>query len=226
MSGGNTFNAVAGAVLASVLGVMGIGLGAESLFHAHYPEKAGFAPDAVFDSGGGGPAAPVGPPDFGVVFADAARFAELVARGEKAVGQCGACHTFDAGGANKTGPNLHDVFGRRAASHGGFTYSAAMQGHNVTWSYMTLNDFLQAPSTTVRGTAMQFGGMRRPEDRMAVIAYLRSISPHDMPLPAPLPQPEATGGAAPATGQGESVPAGQQPNPPTQPDAAKAKSGH
>ena len=223
MSGGNTFNAVAGAVLASVLGVMGIGLAAEGIFHTSYPEKAGFAPDAVFDNGGGGPVAPAGPPDFGTVFADPARFQELAAKGQKAIGQCGACHTFEAGGATKTGPNLHDVFGRQAASVGGFNFSDAMKGHNVTWSYMTLNDFLQSPSTTVRGTAMQFGGLRRPDDRLAVIAYLRSISPHDMPLPAPLPQPEASG-TAPATGEGPDVPAGQQPQP-TQTEPAKAK-GH
>ena len=73
-----------------------------------------------------------------------------------------------------------------------------MRDHHVTWSYLSLNDFLQSPGTVVRGTKMTFAGIRRPEERMAVIAYLRSISPHNEALPAPLP--EAAPAEAPAEG--------------------------
>ena len=232
-----SFNSIAGAAIASVLGVMVIGLGAQSLFHTSYPEKAGFAPDATFDTAGGGPATPAGPPDFGRVFADEAQLADLVARGQRAVGVCASCHAFEEAAGNKTGPNLHDVFGRPAHAHPGFDYSPGMQGHNVTWSYLTLNEFLTSPSVAVPGTKMAFAGLRRPEDRMAVIAYLRSISPHSEPLPAPLPETPAApaeGGATPAA-EGATTPATQTPNPPTsnalsQPGAAQTttatKTGH
>jgi cytochrome c len=197
------FNSIAGAVLASVLGVMGVGIAADQLVHPNYPEKAGFLPEVTLETGGG-PATPAGPPDFGRLFADQAQLTELVARGERVVAQCRSCHTFEAGGANGIGPNLHDVFGRQVASHGGYEYSEAMQGHGGAWDYLALNDFLRSPAQTVRGTKMAFAGLRNEQERVAMIAYLRSISPNNVPLPAPLPE------AAPAEGapaEGEATPA-------------------
>ncbi len=185
------FNSIAGAAIAAVLGVMGVGVLADAVVRSHYPEKAGFLPDVQLEAGGAGPAEPSGPPDFGRLFADPAQLQELVARGERVSSQCASCHTFDDGGPNRVGPNLHDVFGRPAASHAGFEYSEAMQAHDVTWDYLTLNDFLHAPSTAVRGTKMAFAGLRGDQDRVAMIAYLRSISPHDVALPAPLPEAAA-----------------------------------
>jgi cytochrome c len=174
-------------------------------------------PDVQLDApgGGGGPAAPEGPPDFGTLFADATVYADLVARGERAMAQCSSCHTWDAGGANRIGPNLHDAFGRVAGTHAGFDYSPAMVEHGGVWDYLTLNNFLRSPAAEVRGTKMAFAGMRREEDRVAVIAYLRSISPNQVPLPAPLPPPEevvpaegaAPEGEAPAPVEGAAAPA-------------------
>lgn len=186
------FNSIAGTVLASVLGVMAVGVGADAIVQSHYPEKAGYLPEVVVEtgSGGGAPEAPAGPPDFGRLFADEAGLAELVARGERVMGQCAACHTFDAGGANRTGPNLHDVFGRQVASYAGFQFSDPMQAHGGSWDYLALNDFLRSPGSVVRGTRMTFAGLRNEQDRVAAIAYLRSISPNSVPLPAPLPEAE------------------------------------
>ena len=190
-------NSIFGAVLASVLGVMGVGVAADMIVESNYPEKAGFLPEvAVGASGGGGPATPAGPPDFGRIFADPAQLAELVTRGERVHAQCVACHNFDAGGSNGIGPALHDVFGRAVGSHGGFAYSEAMAGHGGTWDYLTLNDFLTSPARYVAGTKMAFAGLRNEQDRVAVIAYLRSLSPNQVPLPAALP--EAAPAEAPA----------------------------
>ncbi len=194
-------NTIIGAVLASVLGVMGIGELANGVVHPNYPEKAGYAPP-VAETASGGAAEEVRPPDFGLVFADAAQLADLIARGERSIAACRSCHTFEAGGANGTGPNLHDAFGRPVASHAGFAYSDAMAAHGGAWDYSALDSFLLSPSRDVPGTKMVFAGFRRPEDRMAVIAYLRSISPNDVPLPAPLPPVET---AAPAEGAEDST---------------------
>ena len=38
------------------------------------------------------------------------------------------------------------------------------------------------------------------QDRVGIIAYLRSISPNNVPLPAPLPEAAPAEGAAPADG--------------------------
>lgn len=195
-------NSIAGALLAAVLGVMGVGVLADAVVHPNYPDSPAFAPEVTATPGGGGPAAPAGPPDFGRLFADAAGLETLIARGEAVHRQCVSCHTFDAGGANGTGPNLHDVFGRAVASHAGFNYSDPMRAYGGTWDYMRLNDFLRSPSGAVRGTAMAFAGLRNDQDRVAMIAYLRSISPNSVPLPAPLPEaaPAESAEGAPAEG--------------------------
>jgi cytochrome c len=202
MSGDLRTNSILGAVLGSVLGVMAIGVFASGVVHPNYPEKAGYLPEvSAEDTGAGGPAAPAGPPDFGRLFADPAQLAALVSHGQQVTQVCGACHDFTAGGPNRTGPNLHDVFGRHSASHPGFDYSDAMKAHNVTWDYLTLNDFLTSPGSVVRGTKMAFAGIHNENDRVAAIAYLRSISPNNVPLPAPLPQAApAAAGTATTTG--------------------------
>lgn len=199
-------NSILGAGLAAVLGVMLVGIGAETLVHPNYPEKAAYLPDVVIESGGG-PAAPAGPPDFGRLFADPAGLQELITRGERVHAQCVSCHNFDAGGPNAIGPNLHDVFGRPVASHAGFEYSEAMHGHGGSWDYLALNEFLTSPSTVVRGTKMAFAGIRNDQDRTALIAFLRSISPNNVPLPAPLPEAAAPEGDAAATTTEAAAPA-------------------
>lgn len=204
-------NSVFGVVLGSVLGIMAVGVAADTIVHPNYPEKAGYLPEVQLDAPGGGPAEPAGPPDFGRLFADAAGLQELIARGERTAAQCRACHTFEAGGANGIGPNLHDAFGRAVASHGGFAYSEAMAAHGGAWDYLALNDFLRSPAQNVRGTKMAFAGLRNDQDRVAMIAYLRSISPNNVALPAPLPEaaPATAEGAAPA--EGEAAPAAPPP---------------
>lgn len=197
-------NSIAGAVLASVLGVMAVGVGADTIVHANYPETPGYLPEVTIETGGGGSSEPAGPPDFGRLFADDAQLQDLIARGERVVAQCRACHTFEAGGANGIGPNLHDAFGRAVASHAGFDYSDAMEAHGGRWDYLALNDFLRSPASDVRGTKMAFAGLRNDQERVGMIAYLRSISPNSVPLPAPLPEPAdeaAEGDAAPAEGE-------------------------
>ncbi len=50
------FNSIAGAVLASVLGVMVVGIGADAIVRPNYPEKAGYLPEIVAEAPTGGPA--------------------------------------------------------------------------------------------------------------------------------------------------------------------------
>ncbi|MBX3511673.1 MAG: cytochrome c family protein [Hyphomonadaceae bacterium] len=190
------FNSIAGAALASVLGVMAIGVAADTIIHPNYPHTPGFAPEVQIEAPSGGAQAPAGPPDFGRLLADQAALPDLIARGERVSAQCRSCHTFDAGGANGVGPNLHDAFGRAVASHAGYTYSEGMQAHGGSWDYIALNDFLLSPSRATPGTKMAFAGLRGEQDRIGIIAYLRSISPNNVPLPAPLPQAAPADGAA------------------------------
>ena len=95
-----------------------------------------------------------------------------LARGQLLSFACAACHTFDAKGATLVGPNLHGVFGRRAAAVAGFDYSPALAGSGLVWTPVSLEAWLNEPASFVAGTKMAFTGYRSPDDRRDLIAYL------------------------------------------------------
>lgn len=125
------------------------------------------------------PSAPAAPIDIGALLASAD-----AAAGKDKARACTSCHDFAAGGPNRIGPNLWGVVGRDVASHGGFAYSPAMSAQPGTWTYQFLFDYLASPARTVPGTKMSFAGLRRPEDRAAVIKYLATLGSAP-PMPAP-----------------------------------------
>ncbi len=106
------------------------------------------------------------------------------AQGQTVAKKCAACHNFEKGGANKVGPNLWDIVGAKHAHKDDYNYSDAIKGMaDKEWSYAELDAFLAAPKTYAPGTKMTFPGIKKPEDRAAVIAYLRSLSDSPKPLP-------------------------------------------
>ncbi len=93
-------------------------------------------------------------------------------RGQLLSFACAACHTFAAAGGTLIGPNLHGVFGRRAASVAGFDYSPALASSGLVWTPVSLEAWLNEPASFVAGTKMAFTGYRSPDDRRDLIAYL------------------------------------------------------
>jgi len=95
------------------------------------------------------------------------------AAGKRVFLRCMACHTVQPGQPNKVGPNLAGVVGKPAGAAKGFRYSPAMTKAKVIWNEATLDKWLTRPASVVPGTSMAFGGLSKPEDRKAVIAYLK-----------------------------------------------------
>lgn len=115
-------------------------------------------------------------------------FAEMLAatdekRGKKIAKACVACHSFDKGGKAKMGPNLWGIIGREVASMEGFKYSDAMKAKGGKWGYEEINEFMTKPKAVVKGTTMGYGGLKKAEDRAALIKWLRTLNDKPLPLP-------------------------------------------
>lgn len=124
-------------------------------------------------------AAPAGGGDLAALLA-----AADPAQGQTVAKKCAACHNFEKGGPNKVGPNLWDIVGAKHAHKEDYAYSDAIKGMaDKEWSYAELDAFLTAPKAYAPGTKMTFVGIKKPEDRAALIAYLRSLSDSPKPLP-------------------------------------------
>jgi len=172
------FNKIAGAVLATVLGVMVLREVPHFFMHSNMPEKPVYSvgPVEVETTGEAEP----------LPFPQAEWVAAMDAeRGAKVFKKCTSCHNADNGGANGTGPNLWNVVGTAAGSKAGFKYSGAMAGSGKTWTYEELDGFLKKPTKYLSGTNMNFVGLKKETDRAAVIELLRLASD------APIAQPTA-----------------------------------
>ena len=106
--------------------------------------------------------------------------------------KCQSCHNVEPGGPNGTGPNLYGVVGGPTAHKSDFNYSSAMNSAGYNWTYEQLNSFLTRPAAHLSGTNMSFIGLKKEEDRAAVIEYLRvnADSPLDRPEAKAAPAPE------------------------------------
>lgn len=108
-----------------------------------------------------------------------AGIATAYAQGDVAAGrrlyqnQCLSCHG-DARIKGTIGPSLVGIIGRKASETAQGTLSRAMSEAEFTWDEKTLNEFLAAPSQKVHGTIMPIG-VKRPQDRDDLIAYIKSM---------------------------------------------------
>jgi cytochrome c len=107
-----------------------------------------------------------------------------VERGAKLSKVCAACHSFDNGGPVKQGPNLWEIVNKDKGSIDGFKYSKALAEKEGVWDYESLDAFLKKPKKYIKKTKMTYAGMKKIEDRAAMIAWLRTLSDSPADLPA------------------------------------------
>jgi cytochrome c len=104
--------------------------------------------------------------------------------GEKLSKKCSACHVFDAGGQNKVGPALWNVVNRPLGASEGYAYSDALASFGGAWDYAALNAFLAKPKRYITGTKMNFAGLKKPQDRANLIAWMRAKADSPAALPS------------------------------------------
>ena len=184
---------IVGAFLMSVLIITVIGQVGNLLVEAEELEKnvytvAGTEEPAVAEEAAAEPGlGPTGPlevaaePGLGPIAPLLA--AASVEPGKKLAKKCALCHTFKKDGPRKIGPNLWDIVGADKARWENFSYSAALAGVGGSWGYEELDAFVANPKAYIPGTKMTFNGLKEPEDRADLIAYLRTLSDSPRPLP-------------------------------------------
>jgi cytochrome c len=86
--------------------------------------------------------------------------------------RCSGCHAPDL---NKEGPSLRGIYGRKAASAPGFSYSEALKKASIRWDDQTLDRWLIDPDAMVQDTDMAFR-LSDSAERKAVIAYLKTLA--------------------------------------------------
>jgi cytochrome c len=90
--------------------------------------------------------------------------------------QCRACHTLEKDGANGVGPNLHGVFGRKAGTLAGYSFSEAMTKSGIVWDDTTMAEYCRDPKGKVAGTKMVFNGIKQPAQLDDLVAYLKEAT--------------------------------------------------
>lgn len=101
-----------------------------------------------------------------------------LAKGAKVFKKCKACHMVGDKARNLVGPQLNGIVDGKIAQVEGFRYSKAMTAYGEqegVWSEELLDAYLLSPRTAVKGTRMAFAGLRKPQDRANVIAYLKQF---------------------------------------------------
>ena len=208
------WNKIAGAVLGTLIFVMVVKIASDAIYEVEPPAKPGYVVEGVEATpASGAAAAPVeeAVPDWGTVLASAD-----VAKGKAVSQKCEQCHDLSKGGPNKIGPNLWAIVDSpRGEDRGGFAFSSAMKAKGGTWTYDELFRFLKSPGSYIPGTKMSFAGLRSAQDRIDLVAFLRTQADTPAPIPAPAPAKPAEAAPAAAPAGGAAAPAADGKTPAT-----------
>ena len=100
----------------------------------------------------------------------------LVKEGEKVFKKCKACHRIGLDAKNGTGPHLNNIFGRVAGELRDYKkYSKNIKKlgqEGLIWNNETLISFLENPKRYIKGTKMNFKGIKKSDELDALVEYL------------------------------------------------------
>jgi cytochrome c len=94
-------------------------------------------------------------------------------RGADIFRACVACHTLGAEQANRAGPTLAGIFGRRIATVPGYNFSESLKRLDIVWTPETVSRLFEiGPSAYTPGTKMPEQRIGSEQDRAALVQFL------------------------------------------------------
>ena len=100
-------------------------------------------------------------------------YAQDAEHGKTIFKACATCHATDH--ANRTGPGLGEIIGRKAGTVPGFSYSSAMKKSDIVWDTKILDAYLESPQQVVPGNRMPYAGLKDSTDRADLLGYLATL---------------------------------------------------
>src|SRR5215210_2722060 len=110
-----------------------------------------------------------------VAGASAPAQAQDAAAGEKVFAQCRACHQIGETAKNAVGPVLNGLFGRKAGTIEGYSYSPANKNSGITWDEATFREYIKDPKAKIPGTKMIFPGLKDEKRIDDLVAFLKQF---------------------------------------------------
>ncbi|MDB9811132.1 cytochrome c family protein [Candidatus Pelagibacter sp.] len=173
-------NKIIAAILMVALLVIGLDKIADGIFHVNLPEKPGYKVEVEDQTTSTASKASKVEEKIDIM---AIMAQGDISSGEKIFKKCAACHSIVKGGANKIGPALYNVVGRKVGGVAEYKYSKALASYDKEWTFEELNGFLKKPASYIKGTKMSYAGLRKEKDRASIIKYLNQKSDNPQPLP-------------------------------------------
>ena len=101
--------------------------------------------------------------------------AQDLAAGEQSFKKCLPCHAVGEGAANKVGPQLNGLDGRKAGTAPDYSYSDANKNSGMVRSDATFKEYIANPMAKIPGTKMAFPGIKNETEIANLWGYLKQF---------------------------------------------------
>ena len=88
--------------------------------------------------------------------------------------KCSVCHSLEPNYKRRAGPTLYGIFGRKAGTAEGYTYSEALKNSDLIWDEITISDlFDHGPDVVTPGSKMPIQVIKNDSDLNDLVLFLK-----------------------------------------------------